>query len=101
MMVWQPLTSHFGQSYSPLVTATMATLIGQPTTVKVSMNVEYSIDDSDYLQNRLLKLQIQADMPDSIAGYQPKFIYNPCLLTVVSFENGNILGERSFSWIYR
>ena len=60
------------------------------------MNVEYSIDDSDYLQNRLLKLQLQADMPDSIAGYQPKFIYNPRLLTVVSFENGNILGERSF-----
>ena len=57
------------------------------------MNVEYSIDDSDYLQNRLLKLQLQADMPDSIAGYQPKFIYNPCLLTVVNFENGNILGR--------
>ena len=41
------------------------------------MNVEYSIDESDYLQNRLLKLQLQADMPDSIAGYQPKFIYKP------------------------
>jgi len=90
------VVTHFGQSYDLLAAAPMV-VMGQ-SRGKVSMHVSYSTDHNHNggLQTQQLELEIKADIPESIAGYQLELTYNPRLLTVVGFEKGNLLGAESY-----
>ena len=60
------------------------------------MHVSHSTDHRGGLQTQQLDLQVKADIPESIAGYQLELVYNPRLLTVVGFEKGSLLGAESY-----
>ena len=60
------------------------------------MHVSHSTDHNGGVQTQQLELQVKADIPESIAGYQLELVYNPRLLTVVGFEKGNLLGAESY-----
>jgi hypothetical protein len=88
------VVTHFGQSYDLLAAAPMV-VMGQ-SRGKVSVYVSRSTDHNGGLQTQQLELQVKADIPESIAGYQLELVYNPRLLTVVGFEKGNLLGAESY-----
>ena len=88
------VVTHFGQSYDLLAAAPMV-VMGQSRS-KVSMHVSHSTDHNGGVQTQQLELQVKADIPESIAGYQLELVYNPRLLTVVGFEKGNLLGAESY-----
>ena len=60
------------------------------------MSARHSANHIGRQQRQRLELEIKADMPNSIAGYQLELIYNPGLLAVVGFEKGDLLGKGSF-----
>ena len=88
------VTKHFGEIYGKVTVAAPMALMGQ-SGGRVSMHARHSSNHSGGRQSQHLELEIKADMPDSIAGYQLELIYNPRLLAVVGFERGNILGKGS------
>ncbi|HHZ89214.1 TPA: T9SS type A sorting domain-containing protein, partial [Candidatus Poribacteria bacterium] len=88
------VVTHYGQSYDLLAAAPMV-VMGQ-SRGKVSMHVSHSTDHRGGLQTQQLDLQVKADIPESIAGYQLELVYNPRLLTVVGFEKGSLLGAESY-----
>ncbi|HIB88683.1 TPA: hypothetical protein EYO57_16060, partial [Candidatus Poribacteria bacterium] len=89
------VTKHFGEIYGKVTVAAPMALMGQ-SGGRVSMHARHSSNHSGGRQSQHLELEIKADMPDSIAGYQLELIYNPHLLAVVGFEKGNILGKGSY-----
>ena len=90
------VATHFGQSYDLLASAPMV-VVGQ-SRGKVSMHVSHSTDHNHNggVETQQLDLEIKADIPESIAGYQLELVYDPRLLTVVGFEKGNLLGLGSY-----
>ena len=60
------------------------------------MYVSHSRADDGGVPRQQLDLEIKAEIPESIAGYQLELVYNPRLLTVVGFEKGNLLGAASY-----
>ena len=90
------VAKHFGETYGT-VTAAAPTVLASQAQAWVSMSAERSTSRSGGLQRQLLDLEVGADVQTSIAGYQLDVTYDPRLLLVVGFENGNLLGEGSFS----
>jgi len=90
------VAKHFGETYGT-VTAAAPTVLASQAQAWVSMSAKRSTSRSGGLQRQLLDLEVGADVQTSIAGYQLDVTYDPRLLLVVGFENGNLLGEGSFS----
>jgi len=89
------VTKHFGENYGS-VTADAPMALIRPPEGKVSMSARHSANHNGRQQRQRLELEIKADMPNSIAGYQLELVYNPGLLAVVGFEKGDLLGKGSF-----
>jgi len=89
------VTKHFGEVYGDVIATAPKTLMAR-SRGRVSMHVSQIAADGLGLQSQQLELRVEADISEPVSGYQLELVYNPRLLTVVSFEKGNLLGAESY-----